>query len=98
MLYPTFSPSNPERSPSLGFPGTFQGNPGRGRPCRDCALARAFPLRRRHGVSTPAERAGAATVLAFVAHQSLYVIARSEATKQSIFPRAEVWIASLRSQ
>src|SRR5205809_2590475 len=26
------------------------------------------------------------------------VIARSEATKQSIYPRAEAWIASLRSQ
>jgi hypothetical protein len=26
------------------------------------------------------------------------VIARSEATKQSIYPRAERWIASLRSQ
>jgi hypothetical protein len=45
MLYPTFSPSNPKRSPTLRFPGAFQGNPGRGRPCRDCALARAFRLR-----------------------------------------------------
>jgi len=26
------------------------------------------------------------------------VIARSEATKQSIYPRVEAWIASLRSQ
>ena len=29
---------------------------------------------------------------------SLRVIARSKATKQSIYPRAERWIASLRSQ
>jgi hypothetical protein len=28
----------------------------------------------------------------------LSVIARSEATKQSIYPRVEAWIASLRSQ
>ena len=45
MLCPTLSLSDPERSPTLRFPVTLQGNPGRGRPCRDRALAGAFLLR-----------------------------------------------------
>jgi hypothetical protein len=45
MPYPTFSLSNPKQNPTLRFSGTLQGNPGGGRPCLDCALARTFSLR-----------------------------------------------------
>jgi hypothetical protein len=33
-----------------------------------------------------------------IARLASFVIARSEATKQSIYPRVDGWIASLRSQ
>jgi hypothetical protein len=33
-----------------------------------------------------------------IARMASFVIARSEATKQSIYPRIDRWIASLRSQ
>jgi hypothetical protein len=38
------------------------------------------------------------TVFDYRAEMPPIVIARSEATKQSIYSRAEEWIASLRSQ
>jgi hypothetical protein len=49
-------------------------------------------VRRRGAAVNPKQKAGIAPGLWF------FVIARSEATKQSIFPLGGIWIASLRSQ
>ena len=69
----------------------------RRQPACEARLARAHLARGRHtaGVSGLLERAAAGGGISAVL---CIVIARSEATKQSMSPQADRWIASLRSQ
>jgi hypothetical protein len=64
---------------------------------RNCALGRVIQYSRDSSDRTDRpQRTGYPAYAGY--DSSLLVIARSEATKQSIYPRAEEWIASLRSQ
>src|SRR6185312_8830130 len=65
--------------------------------CKRCAGGlRAFFARRESGCD--GEVVAGVFSGALSRRGPLLVIARSGATKQSIYPRVEVWIASLRSQ
>jgi Family of unknown function (DUF6496) len=83
-----------ERAMKKRKAGTLKsGRSGRKVKSRKQAIAIGLSEARKKGAKVPKKRKAKKA-----SGRRDFVIARSEATKQSIFPRAGKWIASLRSQ